>query len=488
MPGRRHARDDGGRLGEGDRAHRGRRRGPVLLRQRRLPSRSRDRDLRQPRVDGRRDHDAQRPSDRLDARAHAFRRVQAGPDATAPSDVRDAPSWGRVPRGYDAGLHRRSQRGRGRRADASRPGARGRCVGRGDARDGGPGASGRDPPVAAVPPPDAAVRREAGWRQRPRGRPVAHRRGLRRRRLVRRRAAAAARPRPVDPPPACHAANVRGPSPAGDADALRRSAGAYADAPRRRRRARSRGRRGAARRRSQRAAGEERLGELALRVVLQGLRGCRRRRGSHPRRAPCERPGPGPPGRLDRRGGTQRPAVHPRRVRAARDGDVHRGRRLRHRRARREGPARSDGARHQRRAHAQLHRERARHPQLDLRLPRRRHPQPPGLRGRLSRRDRRQARAELPLDADDPERGERGHLQQPRAEAQVALDGPRRRRPHPHPRAGRRARRGAVRRRRDRAARWTPGSAAPRSRSSTGPTRCPGCSRTRSCAARSPTR
>ena len=89
---------------------------------------------------------------------------------------------------------------------------------------------------------------------------------------------------------------------------------------------------------------------------------------------------------------------------------------------------------------------------VDLRLPWSRHPQPPGLRGRLSRRDGRQARAELPLDADDPQRRERGHLQQPRAEAQVAVDGPRRRRPHPHPRDGRRARRGAVRRRRDRAA------------------------------------
>ena len=56
----------------------------------------------------------------------------------------------------------------------------------------------------------------------------------------------------------------------------------------------------------------------------------------------------------------------------------------------------------QRRAHPQLHRRRARHPQLDLWLPRRGHPQHPRLPGRLPGRPRRQARAELPLDADDP--------------------------------------------------------------------------------------
>ena len=337
--------------------------------------------------------------------------------------------------------------------------------------------------------PDAPVRRAAGRREWPRRRPVAHRRGV----------------RAVDSfggglrllhdhglsirPPARHAAHVRGPSPAGDAHALRRSAGSHADAPRRRRRARSGGRGGAARRRAQRAAGEERLGQLALRVVLQGLRRRGRRRGPDPRRAPASASGVlarlGDAAATER---TQRPAVHPRRIRASRDGDVHRGRRLRRRRAGREGPARRDGARHQRRAHAQLRRERARHPQLDLRLPRRRHPQPPGLRGRLSRRDGRQARAELPLDADDPERRERGHLQQPRAEAQVAVDGPRRRRPDPHPRDGRRARRGAVRRRARSSGCSTPGSAARRSPSSTGRTRSPGSWRTRWSAARSPTR
>ena len=51
---------------------------------------------------------------------------------------------------------------------------------------------------------------------------------------------------------------------------------------------------------------------------------------------------------------------------------------------------------------------------VDLQLPRRRHPQHPRLPGRLPRRARRQARAELPLDADDPRRRQRGDRQQPR--------------------------------------------------------------------------
>ena len=46
---------------------------------------------------------------------------------------------------------------------------------------------------------------------------------------------------------------------------------------------------------------------------------------------------------------------------------------------------------------------------VDLRLPRRRHPQHPRLPGRLPGRAGRQARAELPLDADDPRRRQRGH-------------------------------------------------------------------------------
>ena len=79
--------------------------------------------------------------------------------------------------------------------------------------------------------------------------------------------------------------------------------------------------------------------------------------------------------------------------------------------------------------------------------------QHPRLPGRLPRRPRRQARAELPLDADDPRRRQRGDRAQPRADGQGAVDRHRRGRPDQGPRARRRARRGAVRRRRDRAAR-----------------------------------
>ena len=53
----------------------------------------------------------------------------------------------------------------------------------------------------------------------------------------------------------------------------------------------------------------------------------------------------------------------------------------------------------------------------------------------------------------DPVGGERGDREQPRAEGQAPVDGPRRGRPDQGPRAARRARRGALRRRGDRAAR-----------------------------------
>ena len=58
-------------------------------------------------------------------------------------------------------------------------------------------------------------------------------------------------------------------------------------------------------------------------------------------------------------------------------------------------------------AHPQLHRERVADAQLDLPLPRRRHREHPRLRAGLPRCPGRQARAELPLDADDPQRVER---------------------------------------------------------------------------------
>ena len=63
------------------------------------------------------------------------------------------------------------------------------------------------------------------------------------------------------------------------------------------------------------------------------------------------------------------------------------------------------------------------------------------------------ARAELPLDEHDPRVRERGHLEQPRAQAEEPLVGARRGRPGARARGRGRARRGALRRRRDRAAR-----------------------------------
>ena len=99
-----------------------------------------------------------------------------------------------------------------------------------------------------------------------------------------------------------------------------------------------------------------------------------------------------------------------------------------------------------------------------------------------------QAGAELPLDADDPLGGQRGDREQPRAEAQAAVDRRRRGRPDQGPRARRRARRGALRRRRDRAAGRRGRVAAPSSPSSTARTRSRGCWRTCWSARRSATR
>ena len=91
--------------------------------------------------------------------------------------------------------------------------------------------------------------------------------------------------------------------------------------------------------------------------------------------------------------------------------------------------------------------------QSHLRLPRRRHPQHPRLPGRLPGRDGRPPGAELPLDADDPQRRQRGHRPQPGPDGQAPVDRPGRGRPRQGPRARRRARRGALRRGGGRAAR-----------------------------------
>ena len=52
---------------------------------------------------------------------------------------------------------------------------------------------------------------------------------------------------------------------------------------------------------------------------------------------------------------------------------------------------------------------------VDLPVPGRGHAEHPRVRGRVPRRHRRRARAELPLDPDHPRRRQRGHRQQPRA-------------------------------------------------------------------------
>ena len=87
---------------------------------------------------------------------------------------------------------------------------------------------------------------------------------------------------------------------------------------------------------------------------------------------------------------------------------------------------------------------------VDLRVPRRRHPQHPRVRARLRRRPDDRSGAELPLDQRDPARGQLRDRQQPRAQAEEPLQRSRRRRSCPRDRGGGRARRGALRRRRDR--------------------------------------
>ncbi len=69
---------------------------------------------------------------------------------------------------------------------------------------------------------------------------------------------------------------------------------------------------------------------------------------------------------------------------------------------------------------------------------------------RTSRRDDGQARAELPLDADDPRRLQRADRQQPRSDAEGAVDRRRARREGDDRRAPGRARGGPLGRRRDR--------------------------------------
>ena len=83
------------------------------------------------------------------------------------------------------------------------------------------------------------------------------------------------------------------------------------------------------------------------------------------------------------------------------------------------------------------------------RLQGRRHPQHPRVRGGVPRLHGDRARAELPVDADDPRCRQRGDRQQPRPQAEGAVDRQRRRAAHRPVSRRRRVRRGAVGRPRD---------------------------------------
>ena len=73
------------------------------------------------------------------------------------------------------------------------------------------------------------------------------------------------------------------------------------------------------------------------------------------------------------------------------------------------------------------------------------HPQLAGVRERISGREGRQARAELPLDRDDPGSGARRRFAASRTQAEEAMDGARGRRRHPRRGGIRRGGRGAPR-------------------------------------------
>ena len=132
-------------------------------------------------------------------------------------------------------------------------------------------------------------------------------------------------------------------------------------------------------------------------------------------------------------------------------------------------------------------RRRRRRP-VDLQVPRRRHAEHPRVRGGVPRRHGDRARAELPVDADDPRRRQRGHRQQPRPQAQGAVDRLRRRRADRALPRRRRGRRGAVGRPRDQPRCTTRATGGATSPSSTGPTPRAACSRSSSCGSASPTR
>ena len=103
-------------------------------------------------------------------------------------------------------------------------------------------------------------------------------------------------------------------------------------------------------------------------------------------------------------------------------GHGRRARRFRRGHRRRVGEARRAGVRPRHRPHAQLRRQRDRHPQLDLQVPRGGLSQLVEVRGAVPRGGHGRARPELPVDAAHPRRGQRGDREQRVAPAEEPLD------------------------------------------------------------------
>ena len=463
-----------------------------MLRQRRLPARAGDRH-----VSGR------RAAMGIEITTRSGRRIVSTPEHThfagyqrgytpaAAPDVPDvAPRQG-LPRRDDADLARRASTSRCSGLSAARAGARGRRLGASSTHDTEAEARGAGARCSRSSTASRRCRSSRAGRE-PNGlvaRPGADRPRLRQRRHRRHGCGACSREHGLD---FDHRTTSRAPSRAArrnvtitlcgdrrgrtpmhlvavggrDAEARERARAARALASARRRPARRAGATSPASRTSARAMASS----------TGSARDCR----SRPTRRAARRAA----------GGANTLPFTPRRVGAPGHGDVHRGRRLRRRRvassaSRSTAPVYdlnvedthnfvADGLV----THNSIYGFRG----ADIQ-------QHPGFRGRLPRRPRRQARAELPLDADDPRRRQRGHRQQPRARwpstlwTDIGEGDPIQVRELADEHAE--ARFVAAR---DRAAGRRGRRRAPRSPSSTGRTRSRGCSRTCSCGRRSATR
>ena len=156
---------------------------------------------------------------------------------------------------------------------------------------------------------------------------------------------------------------------------------------------------------------------------------------------------------LGRHRGDEHVPVHAGGVGASGHGRGRRARRLRPRDHVEPVELDERGLRPRRRAHAQLRRQRHRHPQLGLQVPWGGPPEPDAVRGGVPRGVDHRARPELPVDARRSSTPRTRSSPTTRRAAQASLDrAGRRRAHHPVPRRGR-ARRGELRGARDRPAR-----------------------------------